>query len=168
MSGVAAIAAASLNTVALIGPIIITQPVGQNFALGGAVTLIVSATGTGLSYQWQFNGTNIVGATGTTLALSNLAATNAGAYRVVVSNAAGSVPSQDANLLYFGGLKFYAGTTLAGPIGQQFRVDYADVLGGVTNWLKLSDITLPYSPYLVIDPGSPGRTNRFYRAVPLP
>ena len=65
-------------------------------------------------------------------------------------------------------LKLYAGMTLNGSVGQQFRVDYADVLGGVTNWLTLSNLTLPYSPFLVIDPASPGRTNRFYRAVPLP
>ncbi len=129
----------------------------------------VSATGTGLTYQWQFNGTNIPGATSSTLNLANLTATNAGAYRVVVSSSSGgSVTSQNANLLFFGDLKFIASTILAGPVGQQFRVDYADVLGSVTNWLRLTNVTLPYSPFLVIDPASPGKTNRFYRAVPLP
>ena len=69
----------------------------------------------------------------------------------------------------FGSLNLYAGTTLTGPIGQQFRVDYADVLtAGVTNWFVLTNITLPSSPYLVIDPSSAGQTKRFYRAVPLP
>jgi hypothetical protein len=38
---------------------------------------------------------------------------------------------------------------------------------GITNWLVLTNITLPYSPYLVIDPNSPGQTMRFYRAVLL-
>ena len=37
-----------------------------------------------------------------------------------------------------------------------------------TNWQVLTNITLPSSPYLVIDPNSPGRTQRYYRAVPLP
>ena len=54
-------------------------------------------------------------------------------------------------------------------MGQQFRVDYADVVAvGTTNWLVLTNITLPSSPYLVIDPASPGKTQRYYRAVPLP
>ncbi len=150
-------------------PVITTQPLGQSFALGGGVTLSVSATDSGLSYQWQFNGTNILGATSLTLTLANLSATNAGAYRVVVSRSAGgTTTSQAANLLFFGDLKFPAATVLAGPVGQQFRVDYAEVLNSVTNWLPLTNVTLPYSPHLVIDLASPGKTNRFYRAVPLP
>lgn len=147
-----------------------TQPAGQSFASGGSLTLNVVASGTGLSYQWQFNGTNIPGATNPALSLSNLGAANAGAYRVVISSSAGgSTTSQNANLLFFGDLKFYGGATLAGPVGQQFQVDYADVVNvGTTNWLVLTNRTLPFSPFLVIDPDSPGRTKRFYRALPLP
>jgi hypothetical protein len=172
LSGVTAIAAGGYNTAVIVGAVptsIFAQPTGQSFGLGGSVTLSVGASGTGLSYQWQFNGNNLSGATSQVLALSNLAATNAGSYRVVVSSStSGSVTSQNANLLFFGDLKFMASTILAGPIGQQFRVDYADVLGGVTNWFTLANVTLPYSPYVVIDPDSRGRTNRYYRAVPLP
>jgi hypothetical protein len=65
--------------------------------------------------------------------------------------------------------QFIAATVLAGSIGQQYRVDYADVVTvGTTNWLVLTNITLPSSPYLVIDPSSAGRTQRYYRAVPVP
>jgi hypothetical protein len=130
------------------------------------VTLSVTAAGTApLFYQWQFNGTNLVGATTATLSLANLTAADAGSYRVVITNAAGSVTSANADLIYFGDLKFYAGTILAGPVGQQFRVDYADVINvGTTNWLVLTNVTLPSSPYLVIDPSSPGQGKRFYRA----
>jgi|GEM_PF-5113582 len=113
--------------------------------------------------------TTLIRAASSSLNLTNLSVTNAGAYRVVVSSTTGgTATSQAANLLFFGDLKLYAATTLAGPVGQQFRVDYADVLGGTTNWFILTNVTLPYSPYLVIDPASPGKTNRFYRAVPLP
>ena len=168
---VTAIAAGWYHTAALLGPIITTQPLGQTFALGGAVNLSVSVNGSGLSYQWQFNDTNISGATNSTLNLTHLSGANAGAYRVVVSSAAGgTVTGQETILsaLSFGNLKFYAGITLAGTVGQQFRVDYADVLTpGTTNWQVLETITLPFTPYLVIDPNSPGHTQRFYRAVPL-
>jgi hypothetical protein len=101
----------------------------------------------------------------------NLSGANVGAYRVVVSSAAGgTVTGQDTILssLFFGNLNFYAGITLAGTVGQQFRVDYADALTpGTTNWQVLETITLPFSPYLVIDPNSPGHAQRFYRAVPM-
>ena len=72
-------------------PVIGAPPAGQAFTLGSAVTLSVGASGTGpLLYQWQFNGMNIAGANAAMLALTNLSATNAGAYRVVVSNAGGN------------------------------------------------------------------------------
>ena len=171
LAGVTGIAAGWYHTVALLGPLIATQPVAQTFVLGGGITLSVGATGSGLSYQWQFDGTNIAGATNSTLSLTHLTPADAGTYRVVVTSAAaGSVTSQDVSLqsLFFGDLKFYAGTTLTGTIGQQFRVDYADVVSvGTTNWLVLTNITLPSSPFVVIDVNSPGRTKRFYRAVPL-
>ncbi|MGD0411850.1 MAG: ice-binding family protein [Verrucomicrobiota bacterium] len=171
LGGVTAIAAGWTHTAALIGPIITTQPLAQTFALGGGVNLSVSANGSGLSYQWQFDHTNISGATNSTLNLMNLSGANVGAYRVVVSSAAGgTVTGQDTILssLFFGNLNFYAGITLAGTVGQQFRVDYADALTpGTTNWQVLETITLPFSPYLVIDPNSPGHAQRFYRAVPM-
>ena len=171
LGGVTAIAAGWYHTAALLGPIITTQPLGQTFAVGGGVNLSVSASGSGLSYQWQFNDTNISGATNSTLDLTQLSGANAGAYRVMVSSAAaGTVTGQETILssLSFGNLHFYAGITLAGTVGQQFRVDYAEVLSpGTTNWQVLEIITLPFSPYLVIDPNSPGHAQRFYRAVPL-
>ena len=172
LGGVTGIAAGRFHTVALIGPIIVTQPLAQTFASGGTVSLCVGVAGSDLSYQWQFNGANIVGATGATLNLANLSAASAGAYRVVVTDTAGgSIYSQEAilQLLFFGNLQFYAGITLEGTVGRQFRVDYANVITlGVTNWMTLTNITLPSSPFLVIDPYSPGSPQRFYRAVPLP
>ena len=151
-------------------PSISTPPLAQSFTLGSAVALSVSAGGTGpLFYQWQFNGVNIGGATTATLALSNLSATNAGAYRVVITNAVGTITSLPVDVYFYGDLKFIAATVLAGSIGQQYRVDYADVVTvGTTNWQVLTNLALPYSPFLVIDPASAGKPKRFYRAVPLP
>lgn len=151
-------------------PSISTPPLGQSFTLGSAVALSVSAGGTGpLFYQWQFNGVNIGGATTATLALSNLSPTNAGAYRVVITNAVGTITSLPVDVYFYGDLKFIAATVLAGSLGQQYRVDYADVVTvGTTNWEVLTNLALPYSPFLVIDPASAGKPKRFYRAVPLP
>ncbi len=170
VNGVVGIAAGGVHTAVIVAPLpeITGQPPGQTFSLGDAVILGVNVTG--LGYQWLFNGTNLPGANGPTLALSNMTATNAGTYQVVVTNLSGSVLSSQATALtYFGDLKHYAGTVLAGPVGQQFRVDYADVvLPGTTNWQMLTNLVLPSSPYLLIDPNSPGKAQRFYRAVALP
>jgi hypothetical protein len=72
-------------------PIVIIQPPDQTNGLGGTVTFTASATGPGIyTYQWQFDGTNIAGATNSTYTISNLAMTNAGSYTVVVENADGN------------------------------------------------------------------------------
>ena len=133
-------------------------------------TLTMSATGSEpLSYQWRLNGTNMAGASDSTMTVPLGRQTDAGGYDVVISNPYGSVTSSVVAASFFGDLEFYAGTTLAGRVGASYRVDYADVIDGVTNaWQTLTSLPLPYSPYLVIDPGSPGRNQRFYRAVPLP
>ena len=132
----------------------------------------VTAAGPNLSYQWYFNGAPIASATNATLTLPHVKATNVGSYSVSVSNANNTVVSPPVLLSLFGDLRLNAGTArtvLAGSIGQQFRVDYADVVTvGATNWLTLTNVTLLFSPFYVDDPNSAGRTQRYYRAVPVP
>lgn len=155
--------------VKLPGPTISTPPQGQSFALNGSAVLRVEATGRNLTYQWQFNGENIPGETAAELHLDELTLGDAGTYRVVVTSDGISATSDPANLTFFGDLKFYAGTTLAGPVGQKFRVEYADDINGqLGDWKILAEVTLPASPYLVVDPTSPGKAKRFYRATVLP
>ncbi len=56
---------------------------------------------------------------------------------------------------------------LSGSIGGNYGVQYSDVLPAA-NWLTLSNVVLPQSPYLWFDTPPPGATNRFYRAVGMP
>ena len=80
-------------------PGISAQPQPQTGCVGSPVNFSVTANGsTPLGYQWQFNGTNISGATNTTYAFAITAATNAGNYSVVVSNAFGTLASSAAAL----------------------------------------------------------------------
>jgi hypothetical protein len=60
-----------------------------------SITFSVGVSGSlPLYYQWRFNGTNITGATASTLTVSNLAVlSKAGNYDVVVHNIAGSITS---------------------------------------------------------------------------
>lgn len=83
-----------------VAPTISTQPLGQTVVVGAAVTFSVAASGTPpLRYQWQFNQQDVPGATNSTLSLPSVQASQAGTYRVVVTNAAGSTPSNDAALI---------------------------------------------------------------------
>ena len=81
-------------------PQITGQPVIQVVEPGVFATFsVVVSDASGMSFQWKFNGTNIPGATGDSLLLTNVSATNQGQYSVVVTNSAGSVTSAPAELL---------------------------------------------------------------------
>ena len=56
----------------------------------------VNATGSGLNYQWQFDGTNLVGATNSSLALTKIQLADEGDYSATVSNSFGLAPSAAA------------------------------------------------------------------------
>jgi hypothetical protein len=71
-------------------PFILTQPSNQVVTLGGSTGFSVTATGTGLTYQWQFNGGNIAGATNSSYAIPSAQMTNVGTYSVAVTNSAGN------------------------------------------------------------------------------
>src|SRR6185369_9262415 len=79
----------------LSGPVVVSQqPRSQAVSPGSNVIFRVAASGFGsLSYQWQFNGENLAGATNDTLAIISAQLANEGAYRAAVSNHYGTVQS---------------------------------------------------------------------------
>jgi PKD repeat protein len=81
---------------------ITTQPSSQSATVGGNANFSVTASGiTTPTYQWRKAGTAIVGnstATTSTLTLSNVQASDAGSYDVVVTNASGSLTSNASTL----------------------------------------------------------------------
>ena len=81
------------------GPTITTQPAAATAIVGGNATFSVVAAGTApLAYQWLKGDTTLPTGTAASLTLTNLVAGDAGAYRVRVTNTAGSVTSSSANL----------------------------------------------------------------------
>lgn len=95
--GSATSTAAALTVIA--PPVILQQPMNETAQLGAAAIFSVAATGTGpLSYQWLFNGSEIAGATNAILSLSNLQASQAGAYSVQISNTLAAIVSSNALL----------------------------------------------------------------------
>ena len=139
-----------------------------------ATRAFLSFGGDGLCYGTrQSGGTNIAGATTSTLSLSNLLATQAGAYSFVASNEAGSVTSAPARLSYLGlslssvSTNFTRTLTLGDVPGSKYRIDATVNLSNTNNWLPLTNLTLTTSPLLLIDPSTSSPSSRFYRAVPL-
>jgi hypothetical protein len=80
-------------------PSIVDQPTNQTVQPGATATLAVVASGSDpLSYQWSVNGTNLLDATNSVLVLTNVQPGGAGAYSVLVINAAGTIISSNAFL----------------------------------------------------------------------
>jgi hypothetical protein len=88
-----------LSDTVAVAPTVTAHPQSTTVIVGQAVQFAVTATGTApFTYQWQRNTQNIPTATGATYAIASAQLANAGDYRVIVSNAAGSATSQVATL----------------------------------------------------------------------
>ncbi|MEO6245797.1 MAG: N-acetylmuramoyl-L-alanine amidase [Opitutaceae bacterium] len=84
------------------GPRLIGQPTAQIVPLGSRVTFGVITSQSPpaeLSYQWQKDGADIVGATMAALALPSVTAAQAGRYSIIVSDVFGMVASLPAPLV---------------------------------------------------------------------
>jgi hypothetical protein len=81
-------------------PTITQQPASQTVKRGAKVTFSVTASGTTpFSYQWQFNGSAIAGATAGSYTINSAQPSSAGSYSVVVTNVAGNTTSSAAKLM---------------------------------------------------------------------
>ena len=145
-------------------PGIATQPTDQIVAAGQSAQFSVTATnacGDGLTYQWQFFGTNLIGSTAANLTINNVGLADVGPYDVIVTNLAGSVTSTVATLslasepvvilwpnLAGTNLVFYFAT----EAGKSYTIQYKDSLDD-TNWQAAQTI-----------PGD-GTTNTFVAPV---
>jgi PKD repeat protein len=146
-------------------PEIASQPTDQTVAAGQTAQFSVTATnacGGGLTYQWQFFGTNLLGSTDASLTIANAGLANVGPYDVIVTNFAGSVTSTVAmlSLATSGPVVILwpnlAGTNLvfyfATDAGKSYTIQYKDSLDE-TNWQAAQTI-----------PGD-GTTNTFVAPV---
>jgi hypothetical protein len=85
-------------------PVIYGQPESQSTQVGADVEFRVQVNGTlPLFYQWRagFAGGDLIGETNSTLTLRNVSATNAGNFRVIITNSAGVTTSEVAVLSVF-------------------------------------------------------------------
>ena len=153
-------------------PCISSQPQSQTVPAGTNLIFQVTAHGTGtLTYQWQFNGENLFGATSNTLALSQVAPADGGDYSVIVSNPAGSAASVPANLFVNAApAKFNAAAllpnrqirfSLTGSAGVVYRIDASTNL---VNWVTVTNIFNIAGAFEFID-STGTNAQRFYRAI---
>jgi sugar lactone lactonase YvrE len=111
----------------VIGPYIVGQPQSQSVQVSNAVTFTVPAAGaTPLGYQWQLDGSDIAGATASSLILSSVRNADVGSYVVIVTNVGGSATSLVATLT----VTYPNGATVdplvtAAPVGESVTVGSA-------------------------------------------
>ncbi len=75
------------------------QPASATVVTAGSMMFTTAASGSPApTYQWQKNGVNIGGATGSSYTIAHVAPADAGSYTVVATNSAGSVTSSAASL----------------------------------------------------------------------
>ena len=139
-------------------PSITNQPVSQAVVVSNNVTFTASVTGTApLSYQWQFNGTSIAGATANFYSVTNVQATNAGNYTLAVTNNYGAVTSAIAvltvnfppsitnqpvsqSVLASSNVTFTAGVTGTAPLNYQWRFNGANLAGATANFYSITNV----------------------------
>jgi hypothetical protein len=79
-------------------PAILTQPASITVAPGANHTFAVSAIGTGLAFQWFFNGNPIPGATTNSLTITNVQESSLGTYMVRLTQGPRSLDSKPVSL----------------------------------------------------------------------
>jgi hypothetical protein len=121
-------------------PARITQlPASRIAMLGDSVIFSAGVEGTApLFLQWQFNGTNLAGATNPSLELSNLTVAHSGPYRVTVSNLFGNASAiATLSVLPRGGYVQAWGDNSAGQTDSPALADLVRVAGGNFHSLAL-------------------------------
>ena len=152
-------------------PSITTQPQGQAVTAGQSVSFSVVAGGIpAVSYQWSLEGAVLPGATNSTLALTNVQASNAGNYSVVVTNSVGSVTSSVA------ALTVSAPPTLdsAGMAATGFTFQLSVPVGStcvilastdLQNWTPIATNVATTATMIFTDTDATNYSARFYKAL---
>ena len=160
-------------------PMIVTAPHNWSVLPGRTVPFDVTATGSDpLSYQWQFNGTPIPGATDTTYTIMNAQAEDTGTYTVVITNSVG-MTNADATLLVVNptlqlitpmwvtnGFRFLTDLKAPGSTNLVVVLDLKATTNFV-DWVLLDSFAFSFSEEIVIgftDQDAAMFSRRFYRA----
>lgn len=144
----------------LVPPSLTLQPLSQALNPGDTASFSAAAIGNApLSYQWQFNGSNIIGATNNSLTVTNLQSSNEGNYTIVVSGVTGTVTSSNAVLTVNGpplintqplsqsvtlgaNVTFSVVSSGTEPLTYQWQFNSANIPGATTSTFNLPQAQL--------------------------
>jgi uncharacterized protein YjbI with pentapeptide repeats len=173
VAGSATSAVATLTV--YVPPGITSQPQSQTTIQGQNASFSVTASGTApLSYQWNFNGAALSGATSSELTLSNVQTRIAGNYSVVVTNIAGSITSAAATLIVTNpvvALSFPVGAAMASdgftfqlsvPVGSTYVILASTDLQA---WTPIATNVAATATVVFTDSAAASHPNRFYQAI---
>jgi hypothetical protein len=160
-----------------VAPSISAQPHSLTVTNGDVAQFSVTATGIPLpTYQWKFNGTNLVGETSSTLVISSAQPANAGSYTVDVINLAGTVSSQPAQLTVdapasnpftLANLQ-WTGTSWTFGVSGPAQTNYVIwISADLVNWSAVQT-NFSASGNVQVTDSSPVAGTRFYRATLSP
>lgn len=159
VSNVAGIAFSSNALLTVLSkPGILTQPKSLILGLNSDASFNVKATGNGsFDYQWFFNDSKILGATGDSLSFKLVSASQLGSYSVSISNLAGGVVSSSASLsmgqpptvtktlvgrtnLVGTGYTFSTAATGNAPLSYQWRFNGTEIPGATSTAFVISNM----------------------------
>jgi len=154
--------------------VVVAPPTNQVTNPGHTVTFIAAAGGPPpLRYQWQFNGTNLLKATNTTLMVTNAQVWHEGIYTFIVTNGYGTPASFPATLHVQGlaspqlvdGDQTNAVLSFNAVSNQSYSVLWRESLDA-GRWAKLADVDAqPFARVeTTVDP-MPRADGRLYRIV---
>ena len=152
-------------------PGILIQPVSQTVAPGTNVTLNVIAGGLApLTYQWRKGSANCPGDTNAWITVTNFQSGDEGSYDVMVTNAAGSVISAEANLylnapLRFAGVGMDTGNDFTALLLGAAESNYViQASTNLTEWIALTTNSSSNGIIDFLDTNALAFPQRFYRA----
>jgi hypothetical protein len=149
-------------------PVILHHPVGGDVVINYSLALTAQAIGSPLpALQWQFNGTNIAGATTNTYTVVATNTSQTGDYRLRATNIYGSATSMVAHVKVW----VSGAAPLLGPLytNGEFLFHQSDVTNylyavqastNLVDWETLATIRVPYSFTNLVTTNYPVR---FYR-----
>jgi hypothetical protein len=157
-------------------PVITLSPTNLIVPQGSNAIFLVTASGTPApTYQWLFNGSNIPGATNTSLSITNAQATNIGDYKAIASNTVNSATSSAAHLTVLiappiqvssvGGPGTNVAISVDSVTGLTYQLQYKDAFEDPV-WLPIQPpVAGSGGPIILLDTNSPPAPKRFYRVT---
>jgi len=155
-------------------PMVARHLLSQTVYSGSTVMFSAGVVGgSPLNYAWQFNGTNIVGATNALLVLTNVPVTAAGNYGCMVTNTLGAATNLNATLTVlrsaprFNGLTFYSNGGFGSRLDQLSGHGSIIILAStnLVDWVPIFTNPPVIGSLQFLDPAATNQNSRFYRAV---